>query len=450
VEAIRAYSNLLKKRSAHIRDHWKKAVEDMCELYSEVRRRCAEAAPESGLSAQRLFDTIAKAYVLAAALPGGNLAQHVQKYCALDDLVREAEAVRNVLDEAAADPEELRKIKNEDFAEWVRTRNPADDARLAVEDLRGWFTHVLALYKRSHAIDEKGELDAEKLEETAEEIEKVAEISNKLKHWENYLTARSLALRARVLAAKSWNDLLKRAEGFQKLWEEAGKHPKLTAEYLKAAALTLSDYLVYLAASGDREGAEELLKEWRLLLYYVPEVSVVTRLMLKLFGAGEGARLKEFVDVFESLFLPEFWPALLMLTGRLQKDEALELCKKLPKSEVCVDAVAAAAGDQEAVERLKSEIERKVPEASLLLGKVDGKTLVEVLASEYSSAHLAFVLLAAVEGRADAVRLHGLWGSVAYREPLPRRLFRAVYENCGYSNSEGCKMALLKLYYLQF
>jgi len=459
VEAIRAYSNLLRKRSAHIRNHWKKAVEDMCELYSEVRERSAKAAPESGLSAQRLFDTIAKVYVLAAALHSNELAQHVQKYCGLGDLVREAEAVRNVLDVAAADPEELRKIKNEDFPEWVRTRNPADNARFAVEDLRGWFTHVLALYKRSHAIDEKGELDEKKLEETAEEFEKAAEISRKLKHWENYLTSCGLALRTRVLTAKSWEGFLKMAEGhqepktaksFQALWEEAGKHLKLTAEYLKAATLTLSDYLVYLAVSSDKRGAEELLKEWRLSLDYVPEVSVNVRLMLKLFGVGEGARLEEVVDVFESLFLPEFQPALLMLTGRLQKDEALKRCEQLPKPEVCVNAVAAAAGDKEAVERLKSEIERKVPEASLLLGKVDGKTLVEVLASEYSSAHLAFVLLAAVEGRVDAVRLHGLWGSVAYGEPLARRLFRAVYEKCGDLNSEGCRLALLKLYYLQF
>jgi hypothetical protein len=85
-----------------------------------------------------------------------------------------------------------------------------------------------------------------------------------------------------------------------------------------------------------------------------------------------------------------------------------------------------------------------------LLDKVDGKTLVEVLAPGYSSAQLAFMLLAAVEGRADAVRLHGLWGSARSREPLPRRLFRAVYENCGDLNSEGCRLALLKLYYLQF
>jgi hypothetical protein len=51
----------------------------------------------------------------------------------------------------------------------------------------------------------------------------------------------------------------------------------------------------------------------------------------------------------------------------------------LLKLEVCVDAVAAAAGGQEAVERLKLEIEREVREAHPLLEVADGKTLVEVL-----------------------------------------------------------------------
>jgi hypothetical protein len=39
---------------------------------------------------------------------------------------------------------------------------------------------------------------------------------------------------------------------------------------------------------------------------------------------------------------------------------------------------------------------------------------------------------AAVEGRADAVRLHGLWGFARSK----RRLFLASYENCGNLNSE--------------
>ncbi len=89
-------------------------------------------------------------------------------------------------------------------------------------------------------------------------------------------------------------------------------------------------------------------------------------------------------------------------------------------------------------------------EAHLLLKVADGKTLVEVLTPILPAAQLAFMLLAAVEGRVDAVRLHGLWGSATSREPLPRQLSRAVYENCGDLNSEECRTALLKLYYYHF
>jgi hypothetical protein len=199
------------------------------------------------------------------------------------------------------------------------------------------------------------------------------------------------------------------------------------------------------------------LKKWRWLLDYDREVSVNTRLMLKLLGVGEGAKLEEVVKVFKPRLSRKRRPALLMLTGRLQRDEALEECAKLREDEdvkvslkarkECVDTVAAAIGDQKAVERLKLEIEREVPEAHPLLKVADGKMLVEVLTPILPAAQLAFMLLAAVEGRADAVRLHGLWSSATSRRPLARRLFRAVYENCVDLNSEGCRMALLKLYY---
>ena len=91
-----------------------------------------------------------------------------------------------------------------------------------------------------------------------------------------------------------------------------------------------------------------------------------------------------------------------------------------------------------------------MPETHPLLGKADGRTLVEVLAPRSSQAQLAFMLLAAVEGRADAVRLHGLLGSLAYLGTIGQPLFSAVYENCGNLNSEGCRSALLKLYYAHF
>ncbi|PLC67017.1 hypothetical protein B7L68_01325 [Thermoproteus sp. CP80] len=457
VEAIVAYSNLLRNHSAHIKDRWKETVADMCRLYGEVRRRSAATTPDSGLSAQRLLDAVARAYVLAVALESYDLALHVKDRCGLSDFEREVEAVRSVLDKAAARPEELKIImENEDFADWVRVRNITRDAGFMVRNFRSWFMYVLTRYKLSHALDDKGELDEKKLEETAEEFKKVAEMRRELEDWGNYLIACGLALKARVLVAKNLEELLERAKGFWELWSEAEEHLEPTAINLATAAFILGECLVYLAASGNKEMAEELLKKSRWLLDYDREVSVVTRLMLRVLGVGEGARQEEVVDVFKPRLSPEFRPALLMLAGPLQKDEALEECDKLsnalpPKPEACVNAVAAAAGDREAAEMLRSvlrsDIEELVSEARLLLGKADGRTLVEVLAPIHSLAQFAFTLLAAVEGRIDAVKLHGLRGSARFKKPLPRRLFRAVYENCDDLNSEGCRMALLKLYY---
>jgi hypothetical protein len=455
VEAVSAYSNLLIRHSEYIRDRWEDAVADMCRLYDKVRNRGAAAAPDRASSAQRLLSTAAGAYVLAVALDSDVLAPLVREHCGLDDLVEEAEAVRSALE--AAHPDELRKFveSDADFAEWVTARNATGDAGGVVERLRDWFAHVLTLYKLSHAINERGELDEKKLEEAAEEFEKAAKISRKLEQLDNNLADRSWALRACVLAAKSWGELLERAKGFQELWKEAEEHLKPTARYSAKAASIFGDYLVYLAASGDGKRAEDLLKERRWLLDYVPEVSVTARLMLRLFGVGEGARQGEVVDVFEPHLSSEFRPALLMLAGRLQKDEAHEECDKLfnaqpPGAELCNIIVAAAAGNRITAEILRSVIEEVAPEARLLLDKADGRTLVEVLSLKSSQAHLAFILLAAVEGRADAVRLHGLWGSAGLKEPLPQRLYRAVYESCSDLNSEGCRLALLKLYYLHY
>jgi len=470
LEAVRAYSNLLIKHLIHIRYRWEETVADMCQLYGEVKKRRAATALNGNPSARRLFDAVAKTHVLAVALYSDVLAPHVQKLCGLGDPVKEAEAVRKTLDEAAARPEELRKIMESDvdFAEWVTARSPTGNAWRVVEDLRGWFTYWVAFYKLHHATNERGELDKKRLEEAAGEFEKAAEMRRKLKRWRNYLVDRSLALKAHVRVANSREELLGKAEGFRELWEEAEEHLEPTARYLATAAGTLGRCLVYLAASGDGKRAEDLLKERRWLLDYSPRASVTARLMLRLFGVGEGAKLEEVEKAFGSWLSPMSRPALLMLTGRLQKDEALKKCVELSKTkdhtgvsskaEVCVNAVKAAVGDQEAAEILRSKIkkilklktESETQVAHPLLDKVDGKTLVEVLAPGYSSARLAFMLLAAVEGRADAVRLHGLWGSARFKEPLLRRLFRAVYENCNNLNSVKCKMALLKLYYYHY
>jgi len=194
---------------------------------------------------------------------------------------------------------------------------------------------------------------------------------------------------------------------------------------------------------------KDLLKE-RLLLDCVPEVSVVARLMLRVLGVGEGARLEEVVDVFGPWLSSEYRPALWLLAGYLQKDEALEICKRLPKSEVCVDAVVSVAGDQDAAEKSKLEIKSETPGARPLRDEVVERTLVEVRATTSSLALFAFMLVAAVEGNAKAVRVHGLLSSLAYLGTIGQPLFSAVYENCGDLNREDCRLALLKLYYLHY
>jgi len=467
--AIHTYSNLLTKHSMHIVHRLENAVADMCQLYGEVRRHSAVAAPEGGFSTQHLFNTIAKAFVLAAALESDVLAPLVQRHCGLGDLVEEAGAVRKTLEEVAH-PDELRKIveSDADFAEWVTARNVTGNAGMEVENLRGWFTHVLARYKLDHALDEGGELDAGKLEEAAKEFEKAAEIHEKLEQWDNYLVNRSFALRARVLAAGSWGELLERARGFRDLWREAEEHRRPTADYLATAAARLGECLVYLAASGDKERAGDLLKERWWLLDYDPKVSVTTRLMLRLFGVGEGARQEEAVKTFIQQFYEEFLPALSVLLPTAQFNQELEKCLYLDlnKAVTCKDALLAVEGVELVVDFLKMWIfthilidilggseENRLKMAQKigeLLEGVDGKSLVEVLAPEYSQARLVFMLLAAVEGRADAVRLHGLLGSAEFKRYLLRRLFRAVYESCSDLNSEGCRTALLKLYYYHY
>jgi hypothetical protein len=151
VEAIRAYTNLLIKHSAHLKNRWEEAVKDMWQLYSKIRERCGEAAPGGDLLAQCLFDAIVRACVLAVTLCNDELTQVAQKY--FGDLVKEAEAVRNVLDKVVAHPEELERImgSDADLAEWVKLLGSIDDAVKLIKRIK---KHVPTLYEQRPALCE--------------------------------------------------------------------------------------------------------------------------------------------------------------------------------------------------------------------------------------------------------------------------------------------------------
>jgi hypothetical protein len=437
VEAIITYSSLLRKQLKH---NWKSkqdAVADMCRLYSEVKGR-------------GLLGAVAEASVLAVALERGDLAPYVQKHCNLADLVGEGYAVKKILEKViTARPDELKEIMDSDvdFAEWIAARSPTEDVKGVIEDLWIWLTRKLAVYKLVHAVDERGELDVKRLKEAAEELEKIAETHKRREEWIDYLAVRRLALQVRVIAAGNWEELFKTAEGFRELWEEVERLPISRSEYHLLAPPLFSKYLVHLAASGKRELATEQLRKLE-LLDYLPLISVATKLMLKLFGVGEGVPWEEVFKTSAGEIDPALQFILLWSTGRFHKDKVLKECRQLLKMKVDADAMSSDADVQAVIKLLRSCIKKEIQKFHPSLDEMDERTLLEVLVPRCSHARLAFMLLAAAEGRADAVRLHGLLGSVAYKGTVLQPFFRAVYESCGDLNSEGCRLALLKLYYL--
>jgi len=99
-----------------------------------------------------------------------------------------------------------------------------------------------------------------------------------------------------------------------------------------------------------------------------------------------------------------------------------------------------------AIKRMRSFIGKVVPKAHRSPDRVDGEALG---LGTWRLSDAACLHVAGSYGgqsrRGHATRLRGPAG---LKESPPRQLFRAVCENCGDSNSEGCKLTLLKLYYL--
>jgi hypothetical protein len=445
VFAVEIYSDLLTKHSVYTKKFSEDILADMCLFYDRLRRKSRLLEREA--RGDDLLTAIAGVYVLEVALERSDLTQLVQEYCDLSDLTEEINAVKTVLEDAT-DAEKLKRIMKDDtdFKQWIEMWSVTEDAEKVVMGLRSQFMFKLARYSLRHAVDEKGKMDTGKLREIAKEFEEKAEImKRRLNDWGNYLVACGFALRACVLAAESWEEFITTANGFHILWEEAEKYA-LLPQYLEKVAIALAEYLVYLASSGEMKQIDKLLKERRWLLNYAKPVAVVTRLMLRLFGVKERVERKEIIEGLAQSFEEEFLPALRLWANLTDRDGALNECKNSVDTELCIDAVMAITGNKYAAERFKQEFP-----LLKLSRELDGKTYVEVISPANSLAQLALMLLATIEGRTEAVRLHGLWSSVRYyNEPLLRLLLRSVYGNCTDLNSEGCKLALLKLYYLHF
>jgi tetratricopeptide (TPR) repeat protein len=393
-----------------------------------------------------------------------------------------------VVDKASEVLEELGRLKgrvqelmrDEVFMSYIVTRyiRRADEETVKKVILR---EALILKHELAHYRFKNGELDeaARLLSEAAEEYKEIGD-------YENYLVARGWALRAEAINGSLVGKEL--VDEFRQLYEEARRRFKFTARHLSSALNVLSGYLVSLALTGDYETINKLLKRYQRVLNADKQVSVLTRLALSalLNPRGEvNSELKgrlnvnpeELIDAFEYKMYNEFLPALRVAFGTAKPEDVDRVCETIKDSmekRNCKIALLAAKGDA-AVEQLRewlidtfseriSEEERlnllkglgvnvdkllnMLDEFMELVYGLDGKSLVQLIAPETSTARLALMLRALINGDEMLAKAHALMGAVYATEKPSARLFLEAYRACCDPNNEEFRRAIAKLFFL--
>jgi hypothetical protein len=496
VHAIRAYADLLRRYRIYLyfSDEVKGAVRKIADLLNELDKF------------KTSLGVIAWAYALAPALEYEDIMKLMMETLRInkvDKVIDKASEVAKELGRLRKKVKEL--IRDEEFVGYIKSRFVKADegtVKIVILEAASLLKHALAHYRLYN--DELNEVE-ELSNEAAKEYREIGD-------YENYLTARSWALRAEAIKdSLAGDELTKLRNEFQRLYEEtfSKEHFKLTAQYLGVASGTLCEYLVSLALTGDDKKINELLEEHWLVLRINEQVSVLTRLVLNaLLGSKDrkdqlGSELKdklginswELINAFGSdiYMYIEFLPALRVALGIAKPKDETAVCKLIKdsmKRRDCRGAVLAAVDDSDAIWWLRWELiynfyerilekERSgwlrelgfdanvlISEFGKLVGRLDGKSLVQLIAPETSIARLALMLYALVNGNEKLAKAHALMGTtdliresefiswfwfismIISKSKLLTRLFLEAYETCCDLGSEEFRRAIASLFFL--
>ena len=372
-------------------------------------------------------------------------------------------------------------MSDEEFMGYVESRFiKADEeaVKKVILDATSHLKSALAQYR----------FDNNELDKAEELFNEAAEEDREIGGYENYLVDRCWVLRVEAIKGTLIGDeLTKLCNKFQQLYEETfnKKHFRFTAQYLGITSDTLGNYVVSLALTGDDKKISKLLEERWWVLNANRRVSVLTRLMLNaLLGHRVGlsselkgklsVNLEELIDVFGSEMYSEFLPALRVTLGIVKPEDGLEECDSIEdptKRRDCRDAVSAVMNNSDAVRRLREKSINNfheqisgneksgwlrelgfdanvlIGEFGNLVGRLDGKSLVQLIAPRYSTARLALMLHALVNGDEKLAKAQALLGAVYYTGRLPTRLFLEVYEAWRDLNKESFGRAVAKLFF---
>jgi DNA polymerase III delta prime subunit len=495
VHAIIAYANLLRRYRIYLyfSDEVKGAVRKIADLLNELDKF------------KTSLGVIAWAYALAPALEYEDIMKLMMETLRInkvDKVIDKASEVAKELGRLRKKVKEL--IRDEEFVGYIKSRFVKADegtVKIVILEAASLLKHALAIYR----------LDNDELDEVEELSNEAAKEYREIGDYENYLTARSWALRAEAIKGSLVDDeLTKLRNEFQRLYEETfnEEHFKLTAQYLGVASGILGDYLVSLALTGDGKKINELLEEHWLVLRINEQVSVLTRLVLNaLLGSKDrkdqlGSELKdklginswELINAFGSdiYMYIEFLPALRVALGIAKPKDETAVCKLIKdsmKRRDCRGAVLAAVDDSDAIWWLRWELiynfyerilekERSgwlrelgfdanvlISEFGKLVGRLDGKSLVQLIAPETSTARLALMLYALVNGNEKLAKAHALMGTtdliresefiswfwfismIISKSKLLTRLFLEAYRACCDLKNELFRLAIARLFF---
>jgi len=468
VDAIGAYADLLRVHRSYFDDEVGSMVGRVVDLLNELDKLSPSLC------------IIAWAYVLAPALMYGSVRGFMEGILDI-----------NVVDMASEVLEELGKMRgsiqelmsDEEFMGYVESRFiKADEeaVKKVILDATSHLKHALAQYR----------FDNDELDKAEELFNEAAEEDREIGDYENYLVDRGWVLRVEAIKGLlDGDESTKLRNKFQQLYEETfnKKHFRFTAQYLGITSDTFGNYLISLALTGDDKKISKLLEEHWWVLNADKQVSALTRLMLNaLLGSRVGlsselkdklsANPEELIDVFGSDMYSEFLPALRVALGIVKPEDGLEECDSIEdptKRRDCGDAVSAVMNDSDAVRRLREksindfheqisgneksgwlrelgfDANALIGEFEKLVGGLDSKSLVQLIAPAFSTARLALMLHALINGDEKLAKAHALMGATYYGKLFTRLFLEAYKVCCDLNSSEPFRRAVAKLFFLE-
>jgi hypothetical protein len=440
----------------------------------------------------RSLGIIAWAHALLPALDNKCVRTLMESVLGVDVVNKKAKEVAEDLSRLSESVQEL--IRDEDFMGFVKSRLAETDeeaVRGEILEESSNLKYALALYK----------LNNDELYKVEELFNDAARERREIGDYQNYLDSSNWALRAKAIRSKLVDDeLVELVNGFRQLYEEAKKQSGTVGLSLILDWI-LGGYLVSLALTGGDEEIrriEELLKkQWQGPGRHLLD-PILTRLTLNTLLSPRGelsGKLKDRLFVKPGEFILALgWgyidfdslPALRAIYGTIKRGDEKRLCDESIDyllQDLCMHQVSSVIDYSEKLDQrgegnlrqaLINDFQRWISKGEVLdllkklgldaeslklkleglIHELSGKSLPELamFCSEReqrrcSSAHLAYLLYALINGNEKLAKAHALYGAVSVAGKLPARLFLEAYKECCDLKREEFRRAIARLFF---